>query len=80
MSQDIVSRLREFWKENKRDDFNKLYALSKWMLTKEKVKEIDLALDKREIKEIIQRNPNTVINKEILEYFFVLFPGSKYRY
>ena len=67
----ILIRLRELWKNKESAEFHKLYNLSKWMLDKEDVEKIEIALGNK---------PKTIHKGEqsdLLKYALEIMPGSK---
>ena len=66
----ITQRLRDYWKEDNMKEFNKLFALSKWMIPKKDKENIEKALAMKGCNDPAERKAR----QTVLE----VFPGSKF--
>lgn len=68
----ILNRLRDLWRNKEIAEFNKLYNLSKWMLDKEDIEKIEVALGHKKQVPIAQGEQQSLI-----DYALEIMPGSK---
>lgn len=70
-TESIMGRLRELWRAGDWKEFNRLYSLGKWWISKEDQQKIEIAMEMQKVRHMPEKE------QELIRMTLEAMPGSK---